>query len=201
MATACNTDRTNAIREGGEWKGLLSMRFLESWGRWGPSSLLRAAYTQSCDGTKTQVKGSINVHPTQTKVQLPHRMLRRFLLEEQLGVGLLMRNVKTEIVREHERRVVYPSPARAEITLHKKHTTPELLLVPAIVKKGGMENRIDRGASHDGVSTLNAVAHSYGSIRWNTVARMTLPVWFRHVVKLTTCYDEPTPTCPRESTT
>lgn len=128
-------------------------------------------------------------------------MLRLFLLEEQLGVGLLMRNVKTEIVREHERRVVYTSLARAEITLHEEHTTPELLLVPAVVEKGGMENRIDRGASHDSVSTLNAAARSYGSIKWNTVACMTLPVWFRHVVKLTTCYDEPTLARPRDSTT
>lgn len=59
--------------------------------------------------------------------------------EKHGSVGLLVRDVETEVIHEHVRCVVYSSSLLNTITVHGNHATVEVLLIACIVIEIGVE--------------------------------------------------------------
>ena len=59
--------------------------------------------------------------------------------EKHGSVGLLVRDVETEVIHEHVRCVVYLSFFLLTITVHGNHATVEVLLITCIVIEIGVE--------------------------------------------------------------
>lgn len=59
--------------------------------------------------------------------------------EKHGSVGLLVRDVETEVIHEHVRGVVYLSLFLFTITVHCNHATVEVLLITRIVIEIGVE--------------------------------------------------------------
>ena len=59
--------------------------------------------------------------------------------EKHGSVGLLVRDVETEVINEHVRGVVYSSSFLLTITIHCNHATVEVLLITRIVIEIGVE--------------------------------------------------------------
>ena len=55
------------------------------------------------------------------------------------SVGLLVRDVETEVIHEYVRCVVYSSSLLNTITIHCNHATVEVLLITRIVIEIGVE--------------------------------------------------------------
>ena len=59
--------------------------------------------------------------------------------EKHGSVGLLVRDVETEVIHEHVRCVVYSSSFLLLLTVHCNHATVEVLLITRVVIEIGVE--------------------------------------------------------------